>query len=118
MNVRTNLLLPEELVKRLDEVAGPRGRSRYVADAVEKQLRRDRQKEAFEATFGTLSAADYPHWSTPEKVVEWVRERRTEKTDPGPEDDHALDPRLDVRDRSSKGRPGGGGTVAQNVRGG
>lgn len=118
MNVRTNLLLPEELVKGIDEVAGPRGRSRYVANAVEQQLRRDRQKEAFEATFGTLSAEDYPHWSTPEKVVEWIRERRTEETDPGPEDDDALDPRFDVRHRSSQGRSGGGDTVAQDVRGG
>jgi metal-responsive CopG/Arc/MetJ family transcriptional regulator len=84
MNVRTNLLLPEELVKDLDEVAGPRGRSRYVAEAVEWALRRDRQKQAFEATFGALSTEDYPHWSTPEKVVAWVRDRRTEQTDPGP----------------------------------
>ena len=84
MNVRTNLLLPKELVEAVDAVAGPRGRSRYVAGAIERQLRRDRQLEAFEATFGSLSAADYPHWSTPERVVEWVRERRAETTDPGP----------------------------------
>jgi metal-responsive CopG/Arc/MetJ family transcriptional regulator len=82
MNVRTNLLLPQELVEAVDEVAGPRGRSRYVARAVERQLRRDRQVDAFEATFGTLTASDYPQWSTPEAVVSWVRERRAETTDP------------------------------------
>jgi len=118
MNVRTNLLLPEDLVKRLDEVAGPRGRSRYVADAVEKQLRRDRQKEAFEATFGTLSVDDYPYWSTPEKVVGWVQELRAESTDPGPEEDDAADPRLDVRHRSSQGGSRGRRSMASNVRGG
>ena len=32
MNVRTNLMLPEELVEAIDEVAGPRGRSRWVTD--------------------------------------------------------------------------------------
>ena len=34
MNVRTNLLLPADLVAELDHVAGPRNRSRFVADAV------------------------------------------------------------------------------------
>lgn len=82
MNVRTNLLLPEELVKGVDEVAGPRGRSRYVADAVARQLRRDRLMIAARETAGSLSAEDYPHWATSEMVVEWVRAGRAEGTDP------------------------------------
>ena len=35
MSVRTNLLLSEDLVKEVDHIAGPRGRSRYVAEALE-----------------------------------------------------------------------------------
>jgi predicted transcriptional regulator len=84
---RTNLLLPDELVREVDRVAGPRGRSRYVAEAVERQLRRDRLREAFESTFGALNPDDHPEWSTREKVDEWVRQRRAEETDPGPPDD-------------------------------
>jgi hypothetical protein len=118
MNVRTNLLLPKELLDGVDAIAGPRGRSRYVAGAIEQKLRRDRQREAFEATFGTLSAKDYPHWSTPEQVVEWVRDRRSEVTDPGTEDDHVPDPRLDVRDRPSQRRPKSPRSMASDVRGG
>ncbi len=85
MAVRTNLLLPEDLVEQIDHFAGPRGRSRYVAEAVRARIRRDRLREVVESTFGVLDPADYPEWSTPEKVVEWVRARRTEATDPGPE---------------------------------
>ena len=81
---RTNLLLPDDLVREVDRVAGPRGRSRYVAEAVEHQLRRDRLRKAFESTFGALDPADHPEWSTPEKVEAWVRERRAEETDAGP----------------------------------
>jgi len=92
MNVRTNLLLPEALVAGVDEVAGPRGRSRYVAMAIERQLRRDRQREAFEATFGSLSAEHYPEWETPEMVVGWVRDRRSETTDLVTEGDDVSDP--------------------------
>jgi metal-responsive CopG/Arc/MetJ family transcriptional regulator len=89
MNVRTNLLLPQELVKQVDHFAGPRGRSRYVADALERSVKRDRLKEAIETTAGVLRREDYPEWSTSEQVVEWVRERRSEVTDAPPEGERA-----------------------------
>ena len=82
MNVRTNLMLPEELVHEVDHFAGPRARSRYVAEALEMRLKRDRLREAVEATAGALSAEDYPHWATSEQVVDWVRALRAEDTDP------------------------------------
>jgi metal-responsive CopG/Arc/MetJ family transcriptional regulator len=85
MNVRTNLLLPKELVEEVDHFAGERGRSRYVAEALRARLKRDRLKEAISKTAGTWSAADYPEFATSEKVVEWVRARRAEVTDPGPD---------------------------------
>jgi hypothetical protein len=85
MVVRTNLMLPEDLVAEVDRVAGPRNRSRYVAEAVAARLRRDRLKEAWGRSFGILKAEDYPHWATSEMVVEWVRAIRAEETDPGPD---------------------------------
>ena len=85
MNVRTNLLLPKELVDEVDSVAGERGRSRYVAEALRAKLKRDRLKDAIARTAGVLKAEDYPEWSTSEKVVEWVRARRAETNGPGRE---------------------------------
>jgi metal-responsive CopG/Arc/MetJ family transcriptional regulator len=85
MNVRTNLLLPKDLVEEVDRVAGPRGRSRYVAEALEARLRRDRLRDAVVKTAGAWSMSDYPEFATSEMVVEWVRARRSEVTDPGPE---------------------------------
>lgn len=82
MGRRTNLVLPEALVAEVDRIAGPRMRSAYIADAVEARLRRDRLREVVERTAGALDPADYPEWSTPEKVVEWVRARRAEVTGP------------------------------------
>ncbi len=79
MNVRTNLLLPKDLVDRVDEVAGARGRSRYVAAALERQLRRDLWYAAAQATAGAWK--DNPLFPTDESVVEWVRALRAEDTD-------------------------------------
>ncbi len=85
MAVRTNLMLPEDLVAEVDRVAGPRNRSRYVAEAVAARLRRDRLKEAWDRSFGILKAEDHPEWATSEMVVEWVRALRAEETDLGPD---------------------------------
>jgi metal-responsive CopG/Arc/MetJ family transcriptional regulator len=84
VRVPTNLTLPQDLVEQIDDVAGPRGRSRFVEDAVRRALRRERLRVALEQTAGVLKAEDYPHWSTSEQVIEWVRASRSEKTDPGP----------------------------------
>jgi metal-responsive CopG/Arc/MetJ family transcriptional regulator len=85
MNVRTNLLLPKELVDEVDHFAGDRGRSRYVAEALRQRLKRDRLREMIDKSAGVWSADEYPEFATSELVVEWVRARRAEVTDPGPE---------------------------------
>lgn len=78
MSVRTNLLLPEDVIEGLDRVAGPRGRSRYVAEAVRERLRRDERMAAIRAAAGIWR--DHPLFPTDESVVEWVRAGRAEKT--------------------------------------
>jgi predicted transcriptional regulator len=85
MNVRTNLLLPSDLVSEVDRMAGPRGRSRYVAGAIEQRLRRDRWWAAAQATVGAWK--DHPLFPDDESVVSWVRTIRSEETDPGLEDE-------------------------------
>ena len=80
MNVRTNLMLPEDLVAEVDRVAGPRGRSRYVAEAVALQLRRDLQREAIIASAGAWK--DHPWFPTSASVVEFVTEGRHDRFDP------------------------------------
>lgn len=84
MTVRTNLLLPKELVEEVDRYAGPRGRSRYVAEALTERLRRDRLTEVVTATSGAWRG--HPLFPTSEAVVDWVRERRAEESDSGSEE--------------------------------
>lgn len=81
MAVRTNLLLPEKLLEEVDRFAGPRGRSRFVAEALEAKLKRERLRVAIRETAGILKAEDYPYWATSEDVVEWVRALRREGTE-------------------------------------
>lgn len=77
---RTNLTLPEELLREVDEIAGPRGRSRYVAEAVLQRVKRDRLGQAIRETAGIMVGK--PGWMSPDEVVRWVDELRSEETDP------------------------------------
>ncbi len=71
---RTNLTLPEELMRQVDELAGPRGRSAFVAEAVAAKVKRERLRRALDATRGALVGK--PGWMTPEESYRWVREQR------------------------------------------
>jgi hypothetical protein len=82
MAVRTNLLLPEDVVEALDRVAGPRGRSRYVADAVRERIRRDERLAAARSAAG--SWRHHPLFPTSDAVLDWVRAGRAERTNPDP----------------------------------
>ena len=76
---RTNVTLPAELLDRVDELAGPRGRSRYVAEAVAEKVRRDELGAAIRETAGAM--AGKPGQMTPAEVAAWVDELRSEETE-------------------------------------
>jgi metal-responsive CopG/Arc/MetJ family transcriptional regulator len=78
---RTNLTLPEELLHEVDALAGPRGRSRYVAEAVAQRVKRDRLGKAIRETAGIMRGR--PGAMTPEDVEHWVASLRAEETNEG-----------------------------------
>ncbi len=71
---RTNVTLPEGLLREVDALAGPRGRSAFVADAVEARVKRERLRRALDETRGVLVGR--PGYMTPEESYRWVREQR------------------------------------------
>jgi metal-responsive CopG/Arc/MetJ family transcriptional regulator len=80
--IPVNLSLPEDLVAKVDEVAGPRNRSAFVEEVLRRAVKREQWRLAIERTAGSLPAEHYPHWRTSEDVVAWVRMMRAEETDP------------------------------------
>ncbi len=76
---RTNVTLPAALLEEVDRFAGPRGRSRYVAEAVAQRVRRDALGAAIRETAGAMVGR--PGWMSPDEVGRWVDELRSEETD-------------------------------------
>ena len=72
--MRTHVVLPYELVDGVDALVGKRRRSRFIAEATAEKLRKERLAKAIEEGAGSLDPKMYPHWSTPEKMDEWLRE--------------------------------------------
>ena len=76
---RTNLTLPEDLLAEVDAIAGPRGRSRYVAEAVAQRVKRDKLGKAIRDTAGIMVGT--PYQMNRDQVTAWIDFLRTEETD-------------------------------------
>ena len=73
---RAHIVMPAELVEKIDAQVGPRKRSRFVQEAVEEKLRRQRLKASLAEMAGSLADVDIPGWETSEAAAEWVRALR------------------------------------------
>jgi hypothetical protein len=69
------VILPEDLLKRIDERVGQRKRSELIQDAVEDKSRVLRRVEAFERATA-MPIEGIPEWETPESTAVWVRKMR------------------------------------------
>ncbi len=76
---RTNLTLPQALMSEVDELAGPRGRSRYVAEAVAARVKRDKLGKAIRDSAGIFVGTQYQ--MNRDEVTAWIDFLRTEETD-------------------------------------
>lgn len=74
--MRVHINLPDDLVRDIDEIAGKGKRSECIADLVAAEVRALKLQEVIRRGAGILSDEDYPEWSTPEKVAEWLRDLR------------------------------------------
>lgn len=78
--MRTHISLPEDLVKEVDELAGPRGRSKFIEEAVRLKVLNAKQRRALRdiAAMPPLDPEKYPHWRTGKDISEWVHNMRLE----------------------------------------
>jgi hypothetical protein len=70
MCMRLHINLEDDLAEQIDELAGPRGRSKYIREAIEAKVAMDRRIAARRRLIG--SSPDFAPWMTPE----WLGEKR------------------------------------------
>ena len=57
---QANFLLPEDLIEELRTTVPPRQQSRFVAEALRRELKRVRLGQALEKSFGTWTEENHP----------------------------------------------------------
>lgn len=86
--VRINVVFPADVAEELRDLVPPRQRSRFVAEAVEAELRRLRQRTAIRESAGAWRADDHPGLEDGAAIDRWVAEGRR---DLGWDDDAEVD---------------------------
>ncbi len=71
---RTHIVIPEPLVSEIDRLVGKRGRSAFLAQAAEKELRRLEQIRALEKMVGAWKDKDHPELRG--GAARWVKQLR------------------------------------------
>jgi len=75
---RTSIAVPESLANEIDHLVGKRGRSVFLAQAAEKELRRLQQIRSLEKAAGTWKDKDHPELQS--GAARWVKILRSEHT--------------------------------------
>jgi hypothetical protein len=65
----------DELIDQVDEIAGPRGRSAFIVEAVAAKLDQERRWRRMRSAIGSISDGGHP-WD--EDVARWVHDSRRE----------------------------------------
>jgi len=73
--MRVHISLEEDLVRELDELAGERGRSSYIEEAIRQRVDRERRWRKIWSAIGSIS--DEGHIWDPD-VAKWVHDSRRE----------------------------------------
>lgn len=76
---RAHVILPDEIIERIDENVGKRQRSRFLEEAAREKLQRLELEQAIRETAGIARGPRYRHWRDQRAINAWVRRgRRTE----------------------------------------
>jgi hypothetical protein len=75
--VRTHFIAPKDLIEVVDDFVGPRGRSKFIAEAVTEKVKREKLLRATREAM-KLPPVDVPEWATPELADKWLNDLRAE----------------------------------------
>jgi hypothetical protein len=73
---RAHILLPQDLVKEIDSIVGPRGRSAFLVETAREAVRRKKLLRFLESDIPAWKDADHPELA--DGAGAWVRELRQE----------------------------------------
>jgi hypothetical protein len=77
--LRTHIVLPVELAKEIDEIAGPRGRSAFLAELAENEVRKRKMLAFLDRGKPAWREEDHPEIAE-QGAAAWVHNLRRERS--------------------------------------
>jgi hypothetical protein len=74
MSRRTHVVLPVDLIASIDKLVGKRGRSTFLAELAQREIKLRGQREALREAAGSWKDEDHPELA--QGAEPWVREIR------------------------------------------
>jgi metal-responsive CopG/Arc/MetJ family transcriptional regulator len=76
MKTKAHLVLPREILEEVDQIAGKRKRSLFIAEATREKLQRERFLRTLEETQGAWSDKNHPDLKTARDLEQYVSDKR------------------------------------------
>jgi metal-responsive CopG/Arc/MetJ family transcriptional regulator len=76
MKAKAHLVLPREILEEVDQIAGKRKMSLFIAEATREKLERERFLKILEETKGAWSNRSHTELKTGKDVEQYVKEKR------------------------------------------
>ena len=73
---RAHVVLPDDLVREIDKIAGSRGRSAFLADLARREIKRQQLLQLFKRKEPIWKDQDHPELKA--GAAAWVRKMRSE----------------------------------------
>src|SRR5579862_8404808 len=75
---RAHILLPDDLLREIDSLVGPRGRSAFLVETARNEVRRQKLLQFLESKTGNPAWKDRDHPELGAGADVWVRKQRRE----------------------------------------
>lgn len=76
MKSKAHLVIPHDLLEEVDQVAGKRRRSSFIAEATREKLERERFLKTLDETRGAWSDKNHPDLKTTRDMEQFIQDKR------------------------------------------
>jgi len=76
MKTKAHLVIPHDLLEEVDQIAGKRRRSLFIAEATREKLQRERFLKTLEETQGAWSDKNHPDLKTIRDMERFISNKR------------------------------------------
>ena len=76
MKTKAHLVIPHDILEEVDQIAGKRRRSSFIAEAAREKLERERFLKVLDETQGAWSDKNHPDLKTVRDMEQFIRDKR------------------------------------------